>query len=304
MLHWVACHYNPCGYERPQRNLERFVAGMIRQNVPGTLVSLTLDTPGLLPAGSRFDSQLVTEIELSLPWDTPAFWWKEAMLNLGTASLPPEVDKVAVLDADIEFLDDDWAAKASAALDEFPVIQPWHRVRYTTPEGADGECRPSTGYGAHHNSLDEWVQYHPGCAWAFRRSFLEQIGGWYVSPISHGDTLLALACTARLHAEHPRVNRLGPAHIDDILRWADGIPAAAGGTIGHIRGEIRHFWHGSLEDRRYPDLPSLIQQYDPTTDLAPDRHTGLPIWSQQALADKPEQVAAIADYFAARREDG
>jgi hypothetical protein len=48
----------------------------------------------------------------------------------------------------------------------------------------------------------------------------------------------------------------------------------------------------------------LIQKYDPTTDLAPDRHTGLPIWSQQALADKPEQVAAIADYFAARREDG
>lgn len=301
MLHWVASHFNPLGYERPQRNLERFVAGLVRQKVPGTLVSLTLGTPSLT---SEFHSPLVREIHLSLPWDTPPFWWKEAMLNVGIDAMPPEVDKVAVLDADIEFLDDDWAASAAAALEIHPVIQPWHRVRYTTPEGRDGECRASTGYGCAHRSLDEWNQYHPGCAWAFRRSFLDAIGGWYVSPISHGDTLLALACTGRMDPTHPRLARLSAAHREDILQWALDIDSRAAGQIGYINGEIRHYWHGSLEDRRYADLPSLIQHYDPATDISIDPVTRLPLWSASALRDKAGQVAGIADYFRSRREDG
>jgi hypothetical protein len=83
----------------------------------------------------------------------------------------------------------------------------------------------------------------------------------------------------------------------DIDRRADG-------QIGYTTGEIRHHWHGSLEDRRYADLPSLIQQYDPATDIAYDPVTRLPLWSASALRDKAEQVAGIADYFRSRREDG
>jgi len=297
-MHWIACHFNPLGYQRPVDNLRRFLDGM--RGRPGTLVVLELaDRTGI---NIQTTLSGITTIRLSIPRDTPPFWWKEGLLNFAMEHLPPGVETVAVLDADIDFLDPDWMARAEEALWLHPVIHPWHRVRYTDEHGLDACCRASTGYGASVRSLDEWIQYHPGCAWAFRTSFLREIGGWYVSPISHADTLMALACTGRITEDSPRLQKLSPAHRADILRWGARVTAAAGGTIGYSRGEIRHWWHGHEIRRRYADLPSLIQDYDPATDLSAPNP--LPQWSPHAIAEKPEMVTAIANYFRHRDEDG
>lgn len=298
-MHWIACHFNPLGYQRPVDNLRRFLDGM--RGRPGTLVVLELSDRIFPDIQTTLSG--ITTIRLSIPRDTPPFWWKEGLLNFAMEHLPPGVETVAVLDADIEFLDPDWQTRAEEALWLHPVIHPWHRVRYTDEHGLDACCRASTGYGASVRSLDEWIQYHPGCAWAFRTSFLREIGGWYVSPISHGDTLMALACTGRLTENSPRLQKLSPAHRADILRWGARVTAAAGGTIGYSRGEIRHWWHGHESRRRYADLPSLIQDYDPATDLSLPQGTP-PGWSASAIMDKPHMVSAVADYFRDRDEDG
>jgi hypothetical protein len=298
-LHWIACHYNPMGYRRPEENLRRFIAGM--GNRPGVLVSVGRTVRDRRP---RLPGH-ITGIHITPHKSVRPFWWKEALLNIGAQVLPPEARHVAVLDADIEFLRPDWAELSAAALEIHPVIHPWKRVLYTDEAGRDAACRASTGYGASVRSLDMWEEYHPGCAWAFRADFLRQIGGWYVSPISHGDTLMALACTGRLTEDSPRLQKLSPAHRADILRWGAGVADAAGGTIGHIPGDIRHWWHGHLHNRRYADLPALIHNYDPATDLRPaDHETLLPGWSASAIRDKATMVDGIADYFASRDEDG
>jgi hypothetical protein len=92
------------------------------------------------------------------------------------------------------------------------------------------------------------------------------------------------------------------ALLTDLRRQPAAVAFAAGGTIGHIPGDIRHWWHGHLHNRRYADLPAIIHDYDPATDLSAP--SPLPQWAPHAIAEKPEMVAAIADYFRHRDEDG
>jgi hypothetical protein len=67
-------------------------------------------------------SARVTHIPLCA---TTMAWSKECLLNVAIAHLPHAAEKIAALDADITFRRAGWATETLAALDLYPVIQPW-----------------------------------------------------------------------------------------------------------------------------------------------------------------------------------
>lgn len=89
-----------------------------------------------------------------------------------------------------------------------------------------------------------------------------------------------------------------------IDAWARAVQAEIGGSFDYVPGAILHLYHGSRENRRYVERWTYQTDFafDPQTDIDTDAN-GLLRWTEQALAEKPEMVWRVREYFALRRGD-
>lgn len=300
-LQVITCFFNPGGYRNKRVNYERFMAPFRAGGVRTLTVECAFGAdPFELPEGSD-----VLHIR-----GGSVMFQKERMLNLALPHLHQNCTKVAWLDADVVFERGDWVQAASAALDEYVVIQPFEEC-YRLPPGADfyaGCGQRWLSFGAAYQQCDPVVatgRYkdhgHVGFAWAARRSLLEKVGLRDVDPNGHGDHLMAHAmlgdwnsvCVRRL------VGAVGP-YAESTRRWAREFYAEVNGSLGYIPGALMHLWHGRISDRRYYTLALRLRAFG----FDPDRHlrqdaSGLWAWTEEAAAMEKEYHR----YFATRRED-
>jgi hypothetical protein len=83
--------------------------------------------------------------------------------------------------------------------------------------------------------------------------------------------------------------------------WAEPWYESVQGNVDFIDGKLFHLWHGEIANRRAATrhLDLGAHDFDPRRDLARD---GNGPWRWASA--KPEMHRMLADYFAARREDG
>jgi hypothetical protein len=181
------------------------------------------------------------------------------------------------------------------------VIQLFEMVQFLDPDGgpaAPHDARESLpGFVA--GGRESTSQLHPGFAWAARRALLKrhQFPDFLIA--GSADAIIALSA----------MNRLGDTHLcrysyptrQKLERWSRSFAAGVNCNVGYIRGEIRHLWHGSHQNRRY------LERLDRLARMAfnPDKHLetgpeGLLQWSELAPLELREMVAL---YFHERQED-
>jgi hypothetical protein len=107
----ITCYFNPVGYHR---RLENYRIFRQRLKVPLVAVELSFDKKFQL---ASWDADILVEL-----CSTTVLWQKERLLNVALRSLPGVCDKVAWLDCDILFENEDWVERASRALDEFALV--------------------------------------------------------------------------------------------------------------------------------------------------------------------------------------
>ena len=107
----ITCYFNPIGYRRRLENYRIF-----RQRLKLPLVAVELSFDGAFEL-RPVDADIL--VQLCGP---AVLWQKERLLNVALKSLPASCDKVAWLDCDILFENDDWIERAKKALDEFAVV--------------------------------------------------------------------------------------------------------------------------------------------------------------------------------------
>jgi hypothetical protein len=289
----IACHFNPCGYERPRLNLSAVIDHLTALGITLHLESCYFDEPqeGVKePAGSHFSKSIL--------------WHKEALLNSAVARLPDHITKVVILDADVLIPDAKWLADTSALLDECQIIQPWARVAFLDKDGQEKACMASCGKGfARKDSrASDFNVYHPGFAWAAQRSLWTDGPGLYERcPVGSGDELLATAATGA------ELSDKGESAADRAAKneWIAAFRKwNSGGNFGFLRADIKTLWHGEYKNRHYKSRHALLVDFDPATDLDEDGAPGPVEWSEYALREKPDMVRAVADYFGMRLEDG
>ena len=132
-------------------------------------------------------------------------WAKENLLNVAIAQLPPAATKIATLDADIIFRRPGWASQTLAALDLYPVVQPWDTaydlgrmmsISACTRSFRRLSCRqtcrcPQDEFWA--SDGGPYAYPHPGYAWAWQRRTLDRIGGLFdLGGMGSGDHHMAL----------------------------------------------------------------------------------------------------------------
>jgi len=149
---------------------------------------------------------------------TTMAWSKECLLNTAIAHLPHAAEKIAVLDADIIFRRPGWATETLAALDLYPVIQPWDTAYDLGPHDEHVQTHKSfasvwhAGKPVVATSAAFWAfnggyntYPHPGYAWGWQRRVLDRIGGLLeIGAMGSGDYHMALGDEVWLERRAPK----------------------------------------------------------------------------------------------------
>lgn len=238
----------------------------------------------------------------TLPWN------KENLINLGVAAAlksDPSAEYLCWNDADIEFLDPQWAVKTVHALQQYAIIQPWSDAYDLGPGGRHNHM-------AHHQSFCyRWWNHqltdnkaydvaHPGYSWAIRREAFEEVGGLIeTAALGAGDRHMSLALIGEV------LKQIAPGISDaykrPLLQWQALALKYINKNIGFVPGTINHFFHGRKVDRQYWSRWQILvrNQFDPSTDLKKNAYGVI-----ELAGNKPRLAHDLDHYLRQRAEDG
>ncbi len=319
----VTCYFNPAGSARRITNYHRFAEGIERAGVPLLTVELAfrdhahhLDRPQGDVLRARAESVM---------------WQKERLLNKGIERmLDRGFEKIAWLDADIEFLNADWPERLSECLDENNLCQVLsdaliHRKDDTYPVWSKGLVRHFSETGELHPRSKRKKRSllrgavpgaTSGFGWAARADVLRKVQLYDKAVIGGGDKLIYYASLAHeeqaiaaidrwFTSSNPRCERCG--HVDsaerwqaDYLAWAERWNEAVDGKLGYADNLVRDLFHGAHGNRRYRIRHDVLlrSRFDPRTDVCVSAD-GCLEW----VSDKPSLHEGLQDYFL-QRQDG
>lgn len=205
-------------------------------------------------------------------------WLKENLLNIGIAHLCqmyPDAEYISWCDSDIRFMRNDILEETVHQLQHYKVVQMFQQCVDLGPSGeaigfhqgfawsyVDGRPRPMPGKYAH---------WHPGYAWAIRRSALDDIGRLMdFSILGSGDHLMAWSFIGEGFKQLPRTMSSG--YKEAVMLWEERAKRYIGRSLGFVPGLIHHEFHGSKRNRHYQSRWKILSdyQYDPEYDIKYD----------------------------------
>lgn len=221
---------------------------------------------------------------------TSEIWHKENALNLLMQRLPADAKYVAWIDADVKFTRADWAQETLQLLQHYDVVQmfshaqdvgPEYEPLRTTPgflykwveerpkphDANFGASRQAYGY----YSVGSGKFWHPGFAWAAKRSALDRVGmliDWAI--LGSGDWHMAAALVGQVNRS--LCSGYSPAYIRKCRDWQEQAEKHIRRNVGYLPGLVNHFFHGAKRNRAYDQRWRLLAQagYDPQLDLKRD----------------------------------
>ena len=301
----VTSYFNPCGFRVRTENFERFVEPIRAAGIPLVIVEACFEADGK-GAGATLPAEHKT-LRVNA---RDVMWQKERLLDLGTGWLPGHCTKVAWLDADVLFDDEDWAVATSERLETAVVLQPFaDAVRLSR-----GALEPREGddvfesFGAMFVNRPEELAHgkferhgHTGFAWAARRDIVARHGLYDACIAGSGDHMMAHAFAGDWESRCiKRMVGHGGRHLAHFRRWSRQLHEEVGARLSFTPGRLLHLWHGTIENRRYAQRNEELcgLAFDPKQDIRVSA-TGCWEWA----SDKPELHAWARRYFEERKED-
>lgn len=290
-LHVVMVTSNACLFRRRYQLAREFMQRMRRTpNIQLYIVELAYGTQPFALTDSKDPSHLQIRCDYPL-------WHKENMINLAVQKLLPQDWRAfAWIDADIRFENQSWALDTLKLLNGYKnVVQLFEYALQLGPK--NNEINHFMSAGRNYVDKNEPQMWHPGYAWAMTRELYEQMGGLFEYAILGGaDTLLCLGygCSGKYTFSH-RVCPEFTECIDDFISKVTDI------RLGYVPGNIRHYYHGSFENRKYLERWNVLRDhgFNPYTHVCKN--------DDGVLVPTPEcprgLLADIMTYFEERNED-
>jgi len=201
-------------------------------------------------------------------------WHKENALNLMIQRLPADAKYVAWIDADVKFNRPDWAQETLQLLPNYEPLATtpgffykWVTDRPSPHEPAFTGEKASYGY----YSVNSGQFWHPGFAWAAKRSALESVGMLLDHAIlGSGDWHMAAALVGQVHRS--LYSGYSAAYIRLCQEWQDRAEKHIRRNVGYLPGLVNHLFHGAKRNRSYDQRWKFLAQsgYDPELDLKRD----------------------------------
>ena len=272
MLWAVSCYFNPCDYKTRYKNFLAFRKNLDKQGVPLRLVELAC-------------GQFQTDADIKLK-SNQFLWQKEALLNIAVQSLPADCTKVAWLDCDILFMDDDWHHKADKTLEDIDFIQPFEEGVWLSKTGIESTQKSCLFQfkNSPHFSLGHPHQGWPGLAFAGRRMEI-----YDKCILDGGDSVMMAAATKDFWV----LDHWPLSWKSEIIEWC----AKQTWTTGYLPGCVVHLWHGEQFRRSYSTRFSILNKHSFSPDQIKKSCDGIWVLENEALEKE------IKKYFFDRRED-
>jgi len=301
---WVIVSYfNPCGYKNRRKNHDIFVQSMRSAGIPLLIIECAFGNASF---------QLPESIDTVQIRSESVMWQKERMLNLAASWLPPECTAVAWLDADILFMNAQWAKDTMRLLQTHSVVQVFEtavRLEEGNVMGPQADTVSSFGAVAPHRlhllSCGRYDQHgHTGYGWAMRREIFDEVGLYEYAISGSADHFMAHAIYGDMDGFCIQsVLGKSPPQLACLKTWSEKFHAKVKGSFTAVPGQIVHLWHGELKHRRYYQRMLEINSlgFNPYTDIL--SLPGKPLeWHPEM--DKPTLRNYFVEHFKGRKEDG
>lgn len=233
-------------------------------------------------------------------------WIKENSNNLMVQRLPLDWKYMAWIDADIEFLNKDFANETIHMLQHHRIVQMFENV---VNMGPDGEIiGTATSFMAQYIKKAVYPyknkyagsHWHPGFAWACTREAMDGMGGLIdFAILGAADHHMALAWIGKVDDSFP--GAIHENYKKKLKHFEKRCERAIRRDVGYVKGTIIHGWHGRFKNRRYIERWSILisNNYDPETDIKYNSH-GVLTFDDEKIGLRD----GIREYFRQRNEDG
>ena len=291
-LYVVLPYFNYCKFQRRRELFVEFVNEIHKTKGIRIVISECLG-PAPLP-------KLPVWKHLKFKTDNHV-WIKENLINMAIGRLPDDWKYVAWIDADIRFLNQNWVQETIEELQDADIVQLFRSAVNLGPNGEalktdKGFAYMAKGSGTVWTPTDRYGFWHPGYAWACTKDAWTRMDGlidWAI--LGSGDRHMAMALIGRalgsapgnINERYKKLLILFQAAVKDMkLSWVDGT--------------ILHFWHGSIENRKYKERWLILTEnsFDPIADIKYDKNGQIHLTGRGLRFEQ-----YLFKYFLEREED-
>ena len=304
ILYVVTSVFSPSQYKSRYNTYTRFAAYMATfKNVKFYTVELAIGDQ------EHHITDANNPYHLQLRADKP-LWYKENILNILIKSLPPEARYVAVVDCDLIWEGDDWAALTIQALQSHPVVQMFSTWQSLDEHDVPAEA-PVRGFVQRYRdgTSAKGMRGQPGLAWAWRRETLEAMGGLIdIGVLGSGDSYMAYGLIGmnRTQSEVLDIKKEPDImtyvqHLDEALDpWIARAEQVIGRNVGYVDLNVLHCFHGEIKNRGYDHRWRILDKhnYRAVTQL---KYNTAGIIKLEGMPD--EFYVDVLNYFDSRNED-
>ena len=256
-------------------------------------------------------------------------WHKERLLNIGIKQLLADgYRKIAWLDGDITFAEDDWPLEVANRLEHANLCQVFETIAVQAYESGPPMVAPSSvKYFRDFDRLymqpsrrgpsllkGRLLGGQSGFGWAVRAEVFEKSLLFENAVVGGGDKLMYISSLAsdfsderflsltqsKFACKHCGHKNRSEIYREQFHNWAQQWKAAVDGKVDYARLQISDMFHGKRSDRGYMTRHDILYRhnYDPSVDLISDGD-GCLSWAE----GRDQLKAEVEGYFMSRRED-
>lgn len=205
-------------------------------------------------------------------------WIKENLINIGLQKLKnnktflQECKYVAWVDADIEFMDVNWFEKLKLSLTKFSIVQMFKYALFLDPNQKLLETHTSFGYyySSKNLKLIKGEYPHPGYSWCTTKENILKLGNIYdMGILGSNDTHMSFALIGEYEKGFLKSFNYEQDFKNSVLKWQNRVVKIFKKKVGFIDMNIKHFWHGSRNNRQQIFRWQLLNEFNfnPIKDL-------------------------------------
>lgn len=288
---------NPCNYKKRLSLANKFIKHMEEfDNVNLYIVELIYNkyNQGFSITSSKNPNHLQIKTDVPL-------WHKESMCNQGVKYLLPKDWKAfAWIDMDIEFDNLSWVDDTLKILNGYKdVVQLFSHC--LDMDNNENTMQVFHSFGYQYDTGKKYCNtgvnyWHPGYAYAMTRKAYEKIGGLYEESIlGSGDHNMALGFLGNKDSINMNTTDGYKKSVENFVKKAQNL------RLGYVPGIIRHYFHGTKENRKYNERWQILvkHKYDPSIHITRDK-LGIIIPTKECPKGLLDD---ILQYFKERKED-
>lgn len=308
-LRVITCVFNPVRYQSRWNLYTDFAKHVTDAGASLTTIEATFGERQSAIDAARYGQHIKVKVD-----HLQEVWLKENLLNIALQQTDEEY--IAFVDADVIFARPDWVDATIHALQHYHVVQmfsdaidlnpdfepqqnvrqrshAWCHVHGELGQDAYGRCSAKVSAQAGR------LYRHPGFAWAWRRSALDNVGGLMEHVLlGSADWHMGWALIGRV--EETLSRQLSDSYKRLCMLWQRRAMDHIKGNLGYVPGTLMHHWHGKKSQRGYATRWQIManHNFDPDTDLKYDSRGVLRLTDQ-----KPGLRDDLRRYFRNRNED-